>query len=481
MKITMIGHLSMLFEEGASSLLMDPLLVPTFGHDYSPMPVELYPPRSTDAQALQQVSAVLVSHEHFDHFNLESLNLLPRSAEIIVGPTMLKCVSRAIEKLGFKVRTLQFFDDWNIGELSVRLYPAAPDTAHWEKRVSQLRVTGADGVSVLVAVDALFGEEAIDDALADPPTAIAIANNAHVPPRGVMGALTNYAERFGPRPMPDGVELIASLFTAVDEWPELMTLPLIYTGGGFRKDYDELGIFALAEQDVVADLARALTGRDDIYGPLPGESLLLSPGKIEPGPPAGWVTIDQKRFDELRAQRSDFIEAQGQIARSHIMTPQASDNSQLGNAEAELASFARFLLLAPLGADLVRCAYARTGGLVFRLVDEAHSGRYLTYIFDVLGSGFRRDEAADALSQDELVQQYTYGVIASLCDFLALVQGDIQIWDLAGVAVDAWYSGSRINAPLPMMYIWWGEQTVPRDTEALLKRQVSGLVKAAQL
>lgn len=481
MKITVIGHLSMLFEQGESSLLMDPLLVPTFGHDYSPMPVELYPPRSTDPKALQHASAVLVSHEHFDHFNLESLSLLPRSTPLLVGPTMLNCVVRAIESLGFEVCRLEFFEDYRIGELSIRLYPAAPDTAHWEKRVSQLLVSDTDGASVLVAVDALFGEEAISDAIADPPTALAIANNAHVPPRGVMGALTNYSERFGPRPVPDGVELIASLFTAVDEWPELTELPLIYTGGGFRKDYEELGIFALAEQDVVAQLARDLTGRDDVYGPLPGESLLLSPGKVERGPTADWVTIDQERFDELRTLRAEFIEGQGQITRSHIMRAHESDREEIEIVEAELESFARFLLLTPLGANLVKGAYVGTGGLVFRLVDEAHSAQHVTYVFDVVDSAFHRDAATDILTQDELVKRYAYGVVVSLSDFLALIKGAIQIWDLAGVAVDAWYAGSRIYGPLPMMYVWWGEQTVPKDTEALLKRQVGGLVKAGQL
>jgi Beta-lactamase superfamily domain len=474
-KVTVIGHLSMLFEEGGTSLLLDPLLVPTFGHEYSPKPVELYPPRRVDAGALQEVSAVLISHEHFDHFNLESLRLLPRTIPVVVGPTMLAGVVRAIEALGFSVLRLNFHELYDLGGLQFTLYPAAPETAHWEKRVSQLLIADQAGGSMLVQVDALFGSQAIADATAELPTALAIANNANIPPRGVQGALTNYAARFEPRPVADGVRLVKGLLAAVEDTPELASRPIIFTGGGFRKDYDELGVFALAEQDAVGRLARELTGRDDIFGALPGESFILSRDGVSPAGRVGWVTVDEARFAELRNQRESFIARRGTITRSHVMPTSAADADRLPDAEKALCGLASYLLISDLGQHVVELAKRHNDVFLLRIVNE-HDDLVYDYRFDVIESAFVAAPELSKVPQDDLADTFDYGIVFSLCDFLALIDGRIQIWDLAGVAIDAWFASSHLSGPMPLMYVWWGEQVIPELYERLLEKQLHTLL-----
>lgn len=474
MLVTYVGHLTHLFEDGNTKFLMDPLLTPQFGQEYSPRPVELYPPRHVDPSYLADLDAVLVTHEHFDHFNLESLDLLPRDAEVLVGPNMLGSVQRAIEQLGFQVTRQQYYETYRLGDFTYKLYPAAPDTAHWEKRVSQIFVRGRSGGSILLGVDALFGDEAAQDALGDLPTLIAIANNAQIPPPGVMGALTNYATRFEPRPVPDGVRLVGSVLAAVEDWPELQSCSLSITGGGFRKDYDEIGVFPFSEQNEIAALARRLTRREDIYGPMPGDIYRLADGQVTEIGRASWVQIDEGRFQELKATRENFLAIGGTISRSAVVSSSGDDYLAWPEIEAELDALARFMLTTEMGADVVETSKSRSTAFCFRIVDEYRSEQH-TYIFDAISSAFSRDAGWNRVDQAELCEAFDYGVVISLSDLRALVEGRIQIWDLAGVAVDAWYSRSRLFGPLPLMYTWWGEQTVPTDYEQILQIQLTSL------
>ena len=45
--------------------------------------------------------SLFLSHEHSDHFDIQSLNLLPRSAKFVVGATIVEPVKQCIRDLGF--------------------------------------------------------------------------------------------------------------------------------------------------------------------------------------------------------------------------------------------------------------------------------------------------------------------------------------------------------------------------------------------
>src|SRR5690242_8421748 len=123
MDFTFLGHQGWLVTEGKTSLLLDPLLLDTFGHCAHRAP-GFFPRRVLDRSRMPRVDAVLLSHEHFDHFHLPSLATLDRQTPILCGPLMPSCVTDAIEKLGFQVTSAPLFDAVELGELELRLYPA---------------------------------------------------------------------------------------------------------------------------------------------------------------------------------------------------------------------------------------------------------------------------------------------------------------------------------------------------------------------
>src|SRR5688500_8715597 len=86
MELVFLGHQSWLVRKNETTLLIDPLLRDTFGVD----PISgfrIYPPREIDPAGIGAVTAVFLSHEHGDHFDLPSLATLPRGTMIYVGCT----------------------------------------------------------------------------------------------------------------------------------------------------------------------------------------------------------------------------------------------------------------------------------------------------------------------------------------------------------------------------------------------------------
>lgn len=100
MRAIFIGHQTWLVEHGSTRILIDPLLCEDFGL-VDEHRIEIYPPRTVDAAALSDVDLIFLSHEHSDHFDIQSLNLLPRSAQFVVGATIVEPVKQCIRDLGF--------------------------------------------------------------------------------------------------------------------------------------------------------------------------------------------------------------------------------------------------------------------------------------------------------------------------------------------------------------------------------------------
>jgi L-ascorbate metabolism protein UlaG (beta-lactamase superfamily) len=69
--VTYVGHATTLIEVGGARLLTDPLLRSHLGHIRRIVPS---PPRATG----EGVDAILISHAHHDHLDLQSLRRLPR-------------------------------------------------------------------------------------------------------------------------------------------------------------------------------------------------------------------------------------------------------------------------------------------------------------------------------------------------------------------------------------------------------------------
>jgi len=104
MKITMVGHACVHVETDGCRILFDPLL-----HD--PHQDDIFavcPSRKVHLDRIPPVDVIVISHQHLDHFDIPSLALLPRTAEVLFPKDSL--IDEILAELGFKKRIA--LEDW---------------------------------------------------------------------------------------------------------------------------------------------------------------------------------------------------------------------------------------------------------------------------------------------------------------------------------------------------------------------------------
>ena len=95
MRITLLGHASVLVELDGATCLMDPV----FADPFEEGTVVSCPRRAIDVDALPGVDILVVSHRHPDHFDVASLDRVARDVEAICPPDPL--IVLALRELGF--------------------------------------------------------------------------------------------------------------------------------------------------------------------------------------------------------------------------------------------------------------------------------------------------------------------------------------------------------------------------------------------
>jgi UDP-MurNAc hydroxylase len=95
MRITLLGHASILVEMDGATCLMDPVFFDPFEEGA----VVSCPKRRVRPENLPRIDILIISHRHPDHFDLPSLSRVPRDADAIVPPDPL--IVYALRKLGF--------------------------------------------------------------------------------------------------------------------------------------------------------------------------------------------------------------------------------------------------------------------------------------------------------------------------------------------------------------------------------------------
>jgi len=158
--IQYVGHATTLVDVGGVRLLTDPLLRNRVAHLRRAVKV--------DAGALRGVDAVLISHLHYDHLDLPSLQKLGRDMPVIAPRGAGALIRR---KAGIKnVVELRAGEEIAIGEVTVRATTAAHDTGRMPLG-TQAEPLGyvieGDGRSVYFAGDTDLFDEMADLAPVD--------------------------------------------------------------------------------------------------------------------------------------------------------------------------------------------------------------------------------------------------------------------------------------------------------------------------
>jgi UDP-MurNAc hydroxylase len=94
-RVTLLGHASVLVELEGATCLMDPV----FGDPFEDGTVVSCPRRRIELDELPPIDILIVSHRHPDHFDLASLDRVPRAADAICPPDPV--IVHALRELGF--------------------------------------------------------------------------------------------------------------------------------------------------------------------------------------------------------------------------------------------------------------------------------------------------------------------------------------------------------------------------------------------
>lgn len=127
MKITYIGHATLLVETGECKFITDPLLVKRIARIGPKRRV----PFRLDDDWLTGLSFATISHGHFDHLDLRSLRMIARKVPVACHRTL----QRIVRKTGHTPVPLGWWDSAQIGGAKITAVPShhfsARPPLHW--------------------------------------------------------------------------------------------------------------------------------------------------------------------------------------------------------------------------------------------------------------------------------------------------------------------------------------------------------------
>jgi hypothetical protein len=469
MKLTFLGHQSWIVSHNGTNIYVDPVLTESFGHGVTTQ-FPIFPPRTVDWSNLPSPSAVVLSHEHHDHFHPISLAALAGKQKIpvFIGAAMPAFVRRLLGRLGLESVTLNDGGTTEIGDLILRLFRCSPNVARWEDKSYQplISVKGDARLSVFNSVDApiseSYGRQVLSGGLPSPATVI-VANNTQCAPVERYSNLlvgknhTRASSR-------DALSLIMDgILPSLRGFPD--AAQVLICGNGFYEPRQEFGSFLYSDNTA---LARGLQPfmRCPILGLLPGQSIAAIP---EAGP------IEEsfvQRHEERRRQLVESSEAAYNgdrklraIVPASAATCAAPDPSGIDKG---LRALAMGIMQAEIGRRIGRLDEYTGKPLgpsrfLLRLLDtsgKAHSHHAL----NVNEATFERVD----ISATQALTEYPFGLEMFAVDFLGLCNGDLHVWDVMNVSSRSWFVGDYRTNMAMFMFEYFGEHVQPWLTERVI-------------
>ncbi len=120
--VTWLGHATVAIESGGARLLTDPVLRKVIGHLWRYAPTPPIP---------DGLDGILLSHAHRDHFDIGTLNRIPKDVPLIAPAG----IDKAVHKLGRPVIEIGIGDEVQIAGATIRAFPVDHDDrrAPWSK------------------------------------------------------------------------------------------------------------------------------------------------------------------------------------------------------------------------------------------------------------------------------------------------------------------------------------------------------------
>ncbi|MGW2090215.1 MBL fold metallo-hydrolase [Streptomyces sp. NPDC001880] len=470
LELTFLGHQTWLVQGGGHRVLIDPVLKEAFGLP-GRAECRIWPSRRIDAGLMPRPDAVVLTHEHLDHFHLPSLDLLDRSVPVYTGPLLPAPVEEAIVRLGFEVRRVDHTEAIELGDLRVTLYPAGAQTLFWEDRVVQPCLRVGDGPTVFIAVDAdpsdLYLQQVAEGAQPVPRMAV-VSNNSQIVPPGMPASSVNLLPGVDGTRHKTGLSVLNQLLLEVLA-PLDGVRDVALCGNGFLPPGSPHGPFLYSDHPKMASAANGLQNLFHVHGPRPGERLTLpaSPSEKVMSDQVGWVRIDDDFEYEALVAHAAFLADPGGVELVPLAEPPADQDQALAEVRDALPRLGRELLVT--GTGMLACSIHEylSGPLgphraVLRLKDGP-GGELLQFAWDVTTADFVQVEPA---GREEAMAAYPFGAEMFFQDYRALLQGRLQVWDVAGGAMECWHIGRPLDSLVYAFFGIYGEHQRP-DLAAL--------------
>lgn len=438
-KATFIAHQGWLFRAHGYNLLIDPLLTERFGH--GGLLGQIYPPRELDLAAFPPIDALVLSHEHDDHFDIPSLHRLDRRIPIYLSSAVSHAGRDLLRGMGFqKVLPLNPGREHRLGPLRLTTFaidhrgPGHGD--EWEVYPFVLRDDQGDG-SFASSIDV------------PPPTSMLLALPELAPRPGIWCYANNFTsaahQRLGthkPAPASDRttlVSLVLRRYAAMErEWGQPAAAVICGAGWSFTGTRRALNhaVFPL-DSDALARSLAALAPAPEApcLAATPGLTLSMRNGElvdvqegesfIKSLPREHWPARD---YRPTLGTLADYQAASGQ---PHF------DSSRLPELLQGLADLARFLYAGPLFRSLHSLSHSdsnshdpalslrhtqahdRRPALALRLRSNPAGGAF-TLRYEPRACAFVPCECTDP------VATFVSGIECWASDLLALLRGELS-------------------------------------------------------
>ncbi len=456
LETTFLGHQGWQFATANTRILVDPLLVEPFGHGGGVGVV--YPPRILDISAMAPVDAVVLTHEHEDHFNIPSLNRISREIPVYAPERSSLALRQFLQEAGFTVyllaagRTIEWSD--------LHLTCFSPDHVRHDEQdewdtMPFLVQDVKDGGSFFSPVD----------------VTVSAAIEAQLKQRGVAPGLWGYANNvmnmsFQEQPprAAAGMQPVIARFVAEHRRRASPPIASLMCGGGFSfagpRAWMNHACFPLDSNELFEGL-QAVTPKERFIVPLPGMQINADGDRVvsvsesapflRPAPREQWPD---------RAYRPKTIAAEPVAAASGRTGLRAGELDEL---KERLTEFAEFLYGGPLFKALYSLNVAALSPKTrpaFAIAAMADGGDSL-FEYDPAGCKF------DVPKQPAPLSEYVAGLECFASDLLEFLRGRLAPSALMFGRVCRWRGSSENLTQAIDLAIWTYGHPLRRQAQYL--------------